>query len=74
MILDDHSLYISQRDGANLLFEKIEIDAKEITSSINLGKVSEESLEVLKGIKPMFLSQLGMLNDFYIWTKSSKTV
>lgn len=74
MILDDHSLYISQRDGANLLFEKIEIDAKEITSSINLGKVSEESLEVLKGIKPMFLNQLGMLNDFYIWTKSSKTV
>lgn len=57
-----------------MIFEKIEIDAKEIASVINLGKVSEESLEVLKTIKPMFLNQLGMLNDFYIWTKSSKTV
>lgn len=57
-----------------MLFDKIEIDAKEITSAINLGKVSEESLEILKTIKPMFLNQLGMLNDFYIWTKSSKTV
>lgn len=74
MILDGHSLYISQKEGANLIFEKIEIDAKEIASVINLGKVSEESLEVLKTIKPMFLNQLGMLNDFYIWTKSSKTV
>lgn len=74
MILDGHSLYISQREGANLLFEKIEVDAKEIISVINLGQVSEESLEVLKTIKPMFLNQLGMLNDFYIWTKSNKTV
>lgn len=74
MILDGHSLYISQREGSNLLFDKIEIDAKEITSAINLGNVSEESLEIIKTIKPMFLNQLGMLNDFYIWTKSSKTV
>jgi hypothetical protein len=74
MKLDDRCLYVSQKDGGNLVVEKIEIDTKQVVSVINLSKLNERTNEVLKKIKPIFLNQLGMLNDFYIWAKSNQEI
>lgn len=72
MKLEDHCLYVSQKEGGNLIVEKIQIQNKSPISLINLGKINDKSQDVLNKIKPIFLNQLGMLNDFYIWTKSTQ--
>lgn len=43
MALEDHFLYVAQKDGGNLVVEKIEIETKNIVSLINLGKLNDKA-------------------------------
>jgi hypothetical protein len=70
LALDARFLYVAQRHADNLLVEKIDIDTKSVPAVISLGRLPDGGGEFLRRVRPIFLGQLGMLNDFYIWARN----
>jgi hypothetical protein len=74
LALDAPFLYLGHRDAAGLLVvDKIDTESKALVAVINLGKAGG-SAEELRRLRPIFLQQLGMLHDFYIWPRSAGEV
>ena len=72
LILKDNELFVSKEEEGRLVFDRIDLEAKEVVSTIDMGPMEGLEMEFVKKYPPIFAKKLGVMNDFYILPRTGE--